>query len=144
MLQVNNWGRVGAGFGIAATGQPLKQEEKYAIWRFIRRLVKKQAGPAAMLRAFHISMNWLADRYTTIGRSLMALAMPRIASERYLQSGVSQFLAGVPLQEQNTFLYLKPGGSVIAYGPHVAADGIAITGFSSGPINPDVRVTGDR
>jgi hypothetical protein len=58
MLQVNNWGRVGAGFGIAAPGQPLKREEKYAIWRFIRRLVKKQAGPAAMLKALHISMNW--------------------------------------------------------------------------------------
>jgi hypothetical protein len=57
----------------------------------------------------------------------MALAMPRNASDRYLQTGVSQFLAGVPLQEQNTFIYLKPGGSVIAYGPHVAADGIAVT-----------------
>lgn len=57
----------------------------------------------------------MADRYTTIGQSLMALAMPRIASERYLQTGVSQFLAGVSLQEQNTFLYLKPGGSVIAW-----------------------------
>lgn len=31
MLQVNNWGRAGAGFCIAATGRPLKREERYAV-----------------------------------------------------------------------------------------------------------------
>jgi hypothetical protein len=135
-VQVNNWGNAGAGFGIAATGQPLKPEEKYAIWRLIRRCVKKHAGPSAMLRALHMSMEFLASRYNTIGRSLMLLALPRIASQRYAETGDSQFLAGSPLAEQNTFLYIRPGGSVVAFGPHVAADGQAVLGFEAGPIAP--------
>ncbi|HEX6052487.1 MAG TPA: hypothetical protein VFZ21_24655 [Gemmatimonadaceae bacterium] len=136
-LQVNNWDRFGAGFGIAAAGQTLRREEKYAMWRLIRRCVKKGTGPPAILRALVIAMNYSATKYNSVGRSLMALCMPRAAVERFMETGEAIFLAGVPLTEQNTFRYLRPGGSPVTYGPLFALHGWAVLGFESGPVKPD-------
>lgn len=128
-LRVNGWGHVGGGFRIASAGQTLTANEKYPIWRLLRRCVKRNCGPLALMRALVMAMDFVADRYKTVGRNLMFVSLPRTVAENYVSSGTSMFIASAPLPDHNTFLYLPIAAKPIAYGPHVAGKGMAMLNF---------------
>ncbi|MBD2054578.1 hypothetical protein H6F88_00785 [Oculatella sp. FACHB-28] len=136
LIRINGWGQSSEGFSIAGAGQTLRQDEKHAIWRHIRRCAKKKAGPIAFLRALIDAVFFVADRYSGVGSNLMATCMPRAAAEDYLRTGDSMAVYGLPHSNRNVFVYsslerLHP----IVYGPNVATEGIAITGFHAGPLD---------
>jgi hypothetical protein len=133
LVEVNRWGQIGAGFAIAVTGQTLRSNEKHAIWRLIRRCVRRAAGPEAILRSLILAMSFVADRYPRVGRNLMALCMPRVASEHYASTGNCLFVSSGPVAETNTFLYVSRLGSEVQFGPHFAIDGVALLGFRASP-----------
>jgi hypothetical protein len=128
-LEVNSWGDTGGGFRIAATGQTLTPNEKYHIWRLLRRCVKGDCGPSALMRALVMAMDFVADRYKSVGRNLMFVSLPRIAAENYVSTGEWMIMSSEPLRDHNTFLYLPVEGQPVAYGPHVAGKGIAMLNF---------------
>ena len=122
------------GFALDSVGQTLGAPEKKAIWRLIRRCARHRAGPAAYLRSLLTAVRWLASRHSTIGPSMMGMAIPRMAVERAEREGATMALLGPPTPETATFLYVPASGSQqVAYGPHFIAGGMAMMGFTVRP-----------
>ena len=122
------------GFALDSVGQTLSAPEKKAIWRLIRRCARHRAGPAAYLRSLLTAVRWLASRHSTIGPSMMGMAIPRMAVERAEREGATMALLGPPTPETATFLYVPASGSQqVAYGPHFIAGGMAMMGFTVRP-----------
>jgi hypothetical protein len=134
-VQEGRWGRIGAGFGIAATGQSLQPGEKYAIWRLVRCAVKHGAEPGAIVRALVIAMGYVASRYPLVGSKMLVTSMPRRATQQYMESGHFGICNGPPSRTENTFLSLSPNAEPAHYGPNIAGEGIAVLGWqaSTGP-----------
>lgn len=132
---LNQWGATVGEFAIASAGQSLAGAERKAIWRHVRRVVRRDAPRRAMLRALIDSCLWVAGRYATVGKSLMVLCIPRSAVERQFATGEIIALTGPPGDDFASFLYLREGGaSLTQYGPHFAAGGSVMTDFSVSPL----------
>ncbi len=130
-MLLNRWGATAAGFSIAFAGQSLIDGEKKAIWRHVRRVVRRGAPRLAMLRALIDSCMWIASRHSTVGKSLMALCIPKIAVLRQRASGQIFLLTGPPGDDAPTFLYVPGTGErSVIYGPHFAAGGNSSYRFS--------------
>jgi hypothetical protein len=128
------------GFELRSAGVEVSVEHQPAVWRFIRRSAKRSAGPDAFVRSLIIAMDWLANRYPTIGRGLMVLALPRVASIKFAETGRSMALLGPPLKDHTTFAYMpsRPGPLQL-YGPHYVSGGMAVMDFTVVPYEGEAR-----
>jgi hypothetical protein len=137
----NPWGAMSGGFFIQSAGQTLAPEEKRAIWRHVRRCAKHSAAPGAFQRALIDAALFVATRrekrpgHGPIGRSLLAICIPRVAAEEMTRSRVYRAIYGWPTPLVTTFLYVPLSGQTVEVcGPSFAGDGTAVTGFRAGPL----------
>lgn len=136
---LNQWGATLASFSIAAAGQSITNSEKKAIWRYIRRVVRKGAPPTAMIRALSDCRLWIAKRYSSVGAGLLAMCIPKAAVERQRATGQILALTGPPGDDYASFVYRpSDGANLVIYGPHFAAGGGVMTNFTLTPLPPAV------
>ena len=109
--------------------------EKDAVVRLIRKCVKHQnSTPATVLKALIISMRWLSSRHQRIGKSILAISLPKNSVENWERTVRSMLRAGPPNDSTATFISASPQGSLTWFGPHIASTGIVLTDFQVGGI----------
>jgi hypothetical protein len=107
------------------------QQEKSAVVRLVRSCTRRR-NSAAVLQAMIRSMHWLSTRHARIGKSFLAVSIPKRSVEDTERTGRIALIAAPPNDRTASFLYISPG-KVVWHGPHVASEGTVLTGFRCGP-----------
>jgi hypothetical protein len=109
--------------------------EKDAVVRLLRKCVKHRSStPATVHKALIISMRWLSSRHPTIGNSLLAVSLPKHSVEEWQRTGLTTLIAALPNNSTATFTYVSPQGSLTWFGPHIASEGVVLTGVQAGSL----------
>jgi hypothetical protein len=93
-----------------------------------------------VLKALIISMRWLSRRHPRIGNTLQAISLPQKSVEEWERTGRSMLLAAPPNDQTATFAYVSPKGSLTWFGPHIAGEGIVLTGVNVGPARENEQI----
>jgi hypothetical protein len=125
------------GFGIFGTGVEADKQPGKETWRTIDRCLKHKSTPEAVVYALVRCMHRLADHYPTIGKSLMAMTLPRAVVER----GEQGIRGALPSLDAASFVYIpltKSTHKFVWYGPNVVGPhgtigGVKITGVRGPP-----------
>jgi hypothetical protein len=85
-------------------------------------------------------MLWLSSRHATIGAGLIAVCLPKKAAEESERSDNFFLYAGAPSSATATFMYVSATGLLTCFGPHLVAEGVALTDFQGGSLHlrPDL------
>jgi hypothetical protein len=109
--------------------------ERSAVVRLVRKCVKHRSStPATVLKAMIVSMRWLSGRHPRVGKTLLAVSLPKRSVEEWERTGRTLLLAAIPNDSTATFTYISSQGSLISHGPHVVGEGIVLTGIQGGPL----------
>jgi hypothetical protein len=107
--------------------------EKDAVVRLVRKCVKHQtSAPATVHKALIMAMRWLGSRHSTVGNSLLAVSLPKRSVEEWERTGKTTLLAALPNNSTATLTYVSPQGSLTWFGPHIAGEGVVLTGVKAG------------
>lgn len=110
--------------------------DKSAVLRLVRKCVKHRTStPATVLKALIVSMRWLSRRYVRIGKSLLAVSLPKNSVEEWERTGRFMLLAAPPNDLTATFTYVSPRGSQTWFGPHIASQGVVLTDVKVGSLD---------
>ncbi len=122
---LNGWGN-SKDFCIGSAGVSVSPAEKKTIWRHLSRIVKRGELQLAILRGMVDACLWIADRHTPwVGKSLMALCIPKKAVLNTMKTGRTIMLLGGS-EETTSFFYIpKDGKRAINFGPHFVSRGNA-------------------
>lgn len=122
------------GFGMFGTGVEVSKALGKETWRTVDRCLKHSSAPEAVIFALVRCMHRLADHYPTIGKSLMAMTLPKAVVER----GEQGIRAALPSLDAASFVYIPQSRSpekLVWFAPNV----VGPTGTIAG-----VRITGMR
>lgn len=122
------------GFEMFPTGVALGKSDWKETWRTMDSCIQHKPEPEAIVYALARCMYKLADRDSRIGKSLMAVSLPRAVVER----GEQGVRAAVPTLDAACCVYIPQSSDpqkLVWYGPNV----VGPTGTIGG-----VRITGSR
>lgn len=126
--------RRGGGCIIKSIGESIDVAEQNAVVRLIRKCVKhRYSTPRKVMSALIRAFRWLARRHADrVGLGLIAVCLPRRSVELAESTG-HIMLINAPADDQSaTFQYVSGTGRISAFGPNMASEGMALTGFESG------------
>ena len=139
------------GFGLCYTGANVTPEEWADVNRLINRCGKKGTGFNPVIRHFVSAIRKIAARDRTVGKNLLAVAMPKgaILADNPavfspngfgvvtgLSEGPPPFPPGGPGPSHSvTSLYLPNGNQRLDYLVNIAYPGVAIEAVKSGPVS---------
>ncbi len=113
---------------IQVAGQRLLSGRGPLLERNLRRLITREISPKAALRLLVDEVIHTADLYTTVGKKVLGLCIPRRAAQAAIESGKSVLLAAQPNEEAASFCYYDPTYSELQqYGPTLTCGGFAST-----------------
>ncbi len=100
---------------LCSHGQPLPSRELVATRRLVRRCCEHRTGPEPVAQTLAEKVRSLAERYGTVGKSLMVTCIPvgtAFADVQFMLTDLSP-AAGLTLRDQRSFAYLAPNGQDI-------------------------------
>jgi len=125
-------------FIVTSVGKTISPAEKNAVYQLLRKCThRKRNRHIAITDALVLSMRWLSCRYepnSSIGRNLMAVSLPRVASEVLEKTGVFSAFSMPGNEISATFLDILETGRAGRYGPHYVTNGVIISGFNCTPL----------
>ena len=128
-------------FILSGVGLRPTPAERGGVHQLLRKCVHRGAGRStAIIHALALSMRWLSRRYepnSPIGRSLMAVCLPKVSAELYVKTGKFMAYASAPEKDSVTFLDLPEFRRPVSYGPNTVIGGAVITNFECRPIEHD-------
>ena len=138
------------GFGLCSTGANINPAQWADLRRLVNRCAKKGTGPNPIIRHFAMTIRKIAAGNPTVGKNLLAVAMPKdVAKEDYtavfspngfgvvagIPEGPPPFPPGGPGSHRSiTSFYLPEDSKMYDWGVSVAHPGVAIDAVQSGPM----------
>jgi hypothetical protein len=113
-------------------GQPLVLERGQRLERNLRMLITREISANAAIRRLVDEIIHSSGLYSTVGKKVLCLCIPRRAVQASIASGLSAMLASQPCDDKVTFCYYDPAYSELQqFGPTTTCGGFAMTDLNT-------------
>jgi hypothetical protein len=113
-------------------GVRLPKAEQDATIRRLAQVDARRLGPEGFMQVLADEVRRVASINERVGRGMLLNVLPRGAIRPVALGGIT--LAGGPVADQPTFLYVAPDDTQrVQYGPIVVTGGSVMSGFTAGP-----------